>query len=1229
VTHTPSTLADLRTRVSGLLGQLRALADPAGSGAALLAAMAEAEAGGSVAAFKDRARVLATTVEELQGQLREALTQAEKIEPEQQRDALDSEAYWLEVKETLRQAATRSPDALRAAWLRSFGEALAAWRLDICERLTREDVPDAEKLDEMRRTFSAAIVALRAGEHAAALPALQLLVEERPTQSPRSPLSEASRAAALLVLGRIRLRDTADKATSLPCFERAREAAPQDGRVHAALAEYYRATADDATARDLSRRAIALSPDRPDGYVSMALSCEAQGWWDEASDWHAQAVEAILRRATSGNPLGELGQLLAPVSGALYLRLGQTIRRTNPAVALAAAEKAIELGVKGEDRYPQRAAYQLKGETLEVLQRPAEAAEALSEAARYNSWENNAEAAFDLYRRASELDPKRTSNYWGWADALLMASYLPKPPYVDKDKISESLEVWNLGVKTALPDDDHHWVYLTRARIAQQLANLPEADRWQHNWEAVAFIEQSLLMNPTRALAWVIMGQAHQVLGNALNELHATETALLCDPEDVSAIEQRIIVVTNLERYAEARSLLAKRRAMSPSATAWINAVEAHIVLQQFPSATSSKDCEAALAALDASPDWDAPWSSIDRARLLRALGRSAEAREQYKKLWGKFDESDVNNYLSYAWAAMMTGDASDLDAALQIITGRSHDRVTRLASIERPLGFCWLLLGEDALARDHFDRAIAAGNARELDDWRRKDFEAEEVLEALTGRPQAGKAKEILDACKAAALKRRAALQLPANPEQELQQLIPALQADNQADGWGLIAVHAAAARFDLEARRWQEAEKAYQALQRYPERFHTAHRGREQALYGLAVERGGAGPDVAPADRARLDRIHNQRADLERRRRPVRDFGQAGMQQVAAVTPIAIVVAGNLTHLVAERDGNLEPQFAQQLKDLRQAYDDLLGFTIPPVRVRDDSDLPDGTYVIILNEVPLVSGNLDLTLGLCNETVDRLTSLGVKGEKAVNPVNGSECAWVRQDDWQRVKDAGLRIWTPAEYIMLHLSAVVRKNAAELVGLQAVANLLRSKAEDRYSAIMSAKGGLPRFTSVLQALLAEEVPIKELSSICDCYLGNLDLPTYDIPEQIRCLEAIRKDLLGNSPDTPVWLLGKNLISVIDHGILRDGEAAVLAVEPEPTQAALTAVRNEATKLPPTGRNPVLLVDDWHTRPFVRRLVELEFPHLAVLSRREALAADARPVLATIEMEPHRPSGRR
>jgi type III secretory pathway component EscV len=77
----------------------------------------------------------------------------------------------------------------------------------------------------------------------------------------------------------------------------------------------------------------------------------------------------------------------------------------------------------------------------------------------------------------------------------------------------------------------------------------------------------------------------------------------------------------------------------------------------------------------------------------------------------------------------------------------------------------------------------------------------------------------------------------------------------------------------------------------------------------------------------------------------------------------------------------------------------------------------------------------------------------------------------------------------------------------------------------------------------------------------------------------------------------------------------------VLAIEPQLTQDALTAVRSEVAQLAPIAKNPVLMVDDWRVRSFVKKLVELEFPHLAVLSKREAVSPDSRLVLATIEVE--------
>ena len=78
-----------------------------------------------------------------------------------------------------------------------------------------------------------------------------------------------------------------------------------------------------------------------------------------------------------------------------------------------------------------------------------------------------------------------------------------------------------------------------------------------------------------------------------------------------------------------------------------------------------------------------------------------------------------------------------------------------------------------------------------------------------------------------------------------------------------------------------------------------------------------------------------------------------------------------------------------------------------------------------------------------ISNDTVDRLTLLNIKGEEAVNPANGSECAWIPGEYADIAEQAGLTTWDAAGYMVLHLSSVLRKNAAEFVGIQEVQNML------------------------------------------------------------------------------------------------------------------------------------------------------------------------------------------
>ncbi len=339
-------------------------------------------------------------------------------------------------------------------------------------------------------------------------------------------------------------------------------------------------------------------------------------------------------------------------------------------------------------------------------------------------------------------------------------------------------------------------------------------------------------------------------------------------------------------------------------------------------------------------------------------------------------------------------------------------------------------------------------------------------------------------------------------------------------------------------------------------------------------------------------------------------RQEGQA-QQMLPVVTPIALEVAGNLIPLVEDTGGG-NKFLGEMVPMMRDGLFYELGVKFPGIRVRgNETDLPDGTYIVMINEIPLVSGNVSLDKVLVNDTVDRLTLLNIKGEEAVNPANGSECAWIPEEYANIAEQAGLTTWDAAGYMVLHLSSVLRKNAAEFVGIQEVQNMLE-QLEQAFPALV--KEVVPKavspfqLTDILRRLVEEEISIRDLRSILQALAewGQVENDTVMLTEYVR--NALKRYIShkytrgGNT--LVVYLLDPQIEETVRSSIQHTQSGSYLALEPEITQEILTAVRNEVGNLPPTAQNPVILTT-MEIRRYFRKLVELEFPHLAVLSYQE------------------------
>ena len=164
---------------------------------------------------------------------------------------------------------------------------------------------------------------------------------------------------------------------------------------------------------------------------------------------------------------------------------------------------------------------------------------------------------------------------------------------------------------------------------------------------------------------------------------------------------------------------------------------------------------------------------------------------------------------------------------------------------------------------------------------------------------------------------------------------------------------------------------------------------------------------------------------------------------QMLPVVTPIALEVSADLIPLV-EDAGEGSKFLGEMVPMMRDGLFYELGVRFPGIRVRgNETDMPAGSYLIMINEIPLVMGTVSLDKVLVNDTAERLRLLNIEGETATNPANGNECAWIDAEYKEVAEQAGLTTWDAAGYIVLHLSSVLRKNAAEFVGIQEVMNML------------------------------------------------------------------------------------------------------------------------------------------------------------------------------------------
>lgn len=239
-----------------------------------------------------------------------------------------------------------------------------------------------------------------------------------------------------------------------------------------------------------------------------------------------------------------------------------------------------------------------------------------------------------------------------------------------------------------------------------------------------------------------------------------------------------------------------------------------------------------------------------------------------------------------------------------------------------------------------------------------------------------------------------------------------------------------------------------------------------------------------------------------------PLGDSGaRAALPRASAVLlELRPELEGRLDHRV------LNAEFARIRRDLYMA----LGVPAPDVQLRYDDRLPTDSYRVCVHEVPVGSGAVKPGHFMVEADAATLSGAGLSGaERVAEEGAASEYAWVEDSARGTLMDAGIRHLSATQVLSQHLSVVLERHASELIGIQETKSLLDGMIPGAADLTKEANAAipLPVLSETLKRLLAEGVPIRNLSIILECmlkWIGDSKEPGF-LSE--KCRKALNRQI--------------------------------------------------------------------------------------------------------------------
>jgi flagellar biosynthesis protein FlhA len=348
----------------------------------------------------------------------------------------------------------------------------------------------------------------------------------------------------------------------------------------------------------------------------------------------------------------------------------------------------------------------------------------------------------------------------------------------------------------------------------------------------------------------------------------------------------------------------------------------------------------------------------------------------------------------------------------------------------------------------------------------------------------------------------------------------------------------------------------------------------------------------------------------------------GPEKVERLLKVDVMEIEVGYALIPLVEEREGGDLLHRVTLVR--RQAATDF-GVVVPPVRIRDNVRLKPDAYSIKIRGVEMAEGRVLMKHWLAMNPGK--VKGRVKGIETTDPVFGLPSLWISPDERAAAEAAGYTVVAPSAILATHLSEVVRRHAADLLGrqeLQALLDNVKGELSVVIEELVPAVLPLGQVQKVLHRLLREQVSIRDLGTILEALAdhGRTTKSVVQLTERVR--QDLGRSLVVGHLDEKGVLRGVTFDLDLERqllsSIVRDEGEPRLVLEPQTTQRLLDQVA-EAVKVCMAVGEQVVFICTQALRPHLFELISRVFPQIAVLSYQEIESVKSVRSLTTVRLD--------